>query len=76
MATSISQKLDAKEIKLEDLDPQLAELIKLKHEGLIESYVLLGHPDLGIARDYDTYRKDHRDKLILYMNEVVIPAKK
>jgi tetratricopeptide (TPR) repeat protein len=75
MATSISQKLDAKEIKLEDLNPQLATLIKLKQERLIEPYVLLGHPDPGIAQDYDAYRKDHRDKLILYMNEVVIPAK-
>jgi tetratricopeptide (TPR) repeat protein len=75
MASRISEELDAKEIKSEDLNPQLATLIKLKRGGLIECYVLLGHPDLGIAQDYDDYRKDHRDKLILYMNEVVIPVK-
>jgi len=76
MASRISEELDAKEIKLEDLNPQLATLIKLNREGLIECYVLLGHPDLGIAQDYDAYRKDHRDKLVAYMNEVVIPVKK
>jgi tetratricopeptide (TPR) repeat protein len=76
MASRISEELDAKEIKAEDLNAQLATLVKLKQEGLIEAYVLLGHPDAGIAQDYEAYRKDHRDKLILYLNDVVIPAKK
>jgi len=37
-------------IKLEDLNPQLATLIKLNREGLIECYVLLGHPTWALLR--------------------------
>jgi tetratricopeptide (TPR) repeat protein len=76
VATSVSAELNSKEIKATDLNPQLAVLIKLKQAGLIEPYVLLARPDQGISQDYDTYRKDHRDKLILYMNEYLVPPKK
>ena len=54
-------------------DPSLATLVKLNDEGLLEPYVLLTRADAGIARDYATYRKGHRDKLRSYMDEYVVP---
>jgi tetratricopeptide (TPR) repeat protein len=66
----------SKKVKQRELNPQIATLIKLKNEGLLESYILLSRPDQGIAQDYADYRKDHRDKLIQYMNEYVVPAAK
>jgi tetratricopeptide (TPR) repeat protein len=76
VADTVSKNVESNKIKKEDLDPQIAALIKLKDEGLIEAYVLLGRPDAGIAQDYAVYRDAHRDKLIAYMNEYVAPAAK
>lgn len=76
VADAVSTKVDSKELKRGDLNPQIATLIKIKSEGLLESYVLLAIPDQGIAQDYAAYRKDHRDMLLQYMDEyVVAPAK-
>ena len=55
------------------LNPQLASLLKLDDEGLLQSYVLLAKPDDGIAQDYAAYRDAHRDLLIRYMQEYVAP---
>lgn len=54
------------------LDPQLATLLKLDDEGLLESYILLSRPDQGIAQDYMAYRSTHRDKLRQYIEEFVV----
>jgi len=59
-----------KEIK--KLDPTLATLVKLQHDGLIEAYVLLAKADDGIAQDFAGYAKDHRDKLRKYVEEYVV----
>ena len=64
---------DMKAGKIPSLDPSLATLVKLNDEGLLEPYVLLTRADAGIARDYATYRKGHRDKLRSYMDEYVVP---
>jgi tetratricopeptide (TPR) repeat protein len=76
VAASASAQLDGKTLKPKDLNPQLATLLKLKEEGLLEPYVLLAHADAGIASDYPAYYKAHRDKLIEYMNEYVVPPAK
>ena len=73
VADAVSESITSKKITNADLNPQLATLIKLKSEGLLESYILMAHADQGIAQDYAGYRKDHRDKLIQYMNEFVVP---
>jgi hypothetical protein len=39
LATSVSAQLNSQEIKVRDLNRQLAVLIKLKQESLIEPYV-------------------------------------
>lgn len=74
VANAVSEHVEKKEIKAADLNPQLAVLIKLKNEGLLEAYTLFAKADQGIAQDYAAYRRDHRDKLVQYMNEYVVPA--
>ena len=76
VADAVSQGLSTKEIKTKDLNSDLATLIKLKQEGLLEPYILISRADQGIAQDYPGYRKDHRDQLIAYLNGYVLhPAK-
>jgi tetratricopeptide (TPR) repeat protein len=60
----------AKEQKLSH--PQFDTLQKLDSEGLLEAFILLGHPDDGIAEDYLAYRKDNRAKLRQYVLNYVI----
>lgn len=57
--------------KIKTLDPNLARLVRLHDEGLLEPYVLLARPDEGIAQDYPAYRKANRDKLRRYLVEYV-----
>jgi tetratricopeptide (TPR) repeat protein len=59
-----------KEAKLND---EMKALVRLQKAGFIEPYVLLNGADDGIAQDYAGYREKHRDKLIQYLNEIVVP---
>jgi hypothetical protein len=59
--------------KPEKLNDQLQALVKLKNAGLLDPYILLNVPDQGIAQDYADYYKNHRDVLVRYLNEVVLP---
>jgi tetratricopeptide (TPR) repeat protein len=61
-----------KEKKIKNLDPSLANLIRLHADGLLEAYVLLGRPDRGIAQDYASYRRTNKDKLRRYVLEYVL----
>ena len=76
VADAVSENLASKQIKSEDLNQQLALLIKIKSEGFLEPYILLARADAGIAQDYATYRNGHREKLVEYMNEYVVPPAK
>jgi tetratricopeptide (TPR) repeat protein len=60
-----------KDGKIKQLDPALAELVKLDDAGLLEAYVLFARADEGIAQDYADYRKAGRDKLRRYLVEYV-----
>lgn len=71
VADSVAVQL--KEKKISELDPSLANLIKLNEAGLVAAYVLFARVDEGIARDYATYRTSNRDKLRRYWLDVVIP---
>lgn len=62
--------IKAKQVK--QLDPSLANLIKLDDAGLLEAYILLARADDGIAQDFAVYRKANRDKLRRYIAEFVI----
>jgi Tfp pilus assembly protein PilF len=57
--------------KVKTLNPSLARLKKLNDEGLLEAYILLARPDEGIARDYQAYLGQSRDKLRRYVVEYI-----
>ena len=58
-----------KEQKIPDkkLDPTVKSLIALEKDGMLECWILLDHPDQGIAQDYAAYRAEHRDLLHAYI---------
>lgn len=62
---------ERREGKIKQLAPDLAQLVKLDDDGLLEAFVLLARADEGIARDYAQYRKTNRDKLRRYLVEYV-----
>lgn len=60
----------ANDVKKADASLRIVE--KLDKEGLLESFILLGLPDAGIAQDYTEYRKGNIDKLRKYVNQYVL----
>jgi len=52
----------------------MAALKKLNAEGLLEPFILLSNADAGLAEDYPAYRDAHRDRLIAYLDEYLVPA--
>jgi tetratricopeptide (TPR) repeat protein len=54
-------------------DPSLDLLSKFKDEEMLAPFVLLTHADAGIAEDYNAYREGHRDKLIAFLNQYLVP---
>jgi tetratricopeptide (TPR) repeat protein len=63
----------ASQKKAEKLDPSLVALIRIDHEGLLEPFVLLNRADREIAQDYPAYLAAHRDRLVRYMDQFVLP---
>ncbi|HTC92260.1 MAG TPA: tetratricopeptide repeat protein [Terriglobales bacterium] len=59
--------------KLENPDPSLVLLSRMKSQGMLEPFVLLVHPDTGVVQDYPAYRAAHREKLIQFVDEYVLP---
>ncbi len=57
-----------------NLDAQLALLMKLQDDGMLQPWILFQGADAGIAKDYATYRDAHRDLLRKYIDEYVIKA--
>jgi tetratricopeptide (TPR) repeat protein len=70
---AVKQRQKDKQIK--ELDPSLANLVKLNDAGLLEAYILFARADEGIAQDYEGYRKENRDKLRRYLVEYVTANK-
>jgi hypothetical protein len=65
---------DAKSAKkAKNMDPSLLALIQLDHAGLLEPFVLFNRADAGIGKDYAAYRDTHRDLLLRYLDEYVVP---
>jgi len=55
------------------LDPQLANVVLLKRDGLLEAWILLsGGADSGIAQDYAAYRAAHHIELRAYFDKYII----
>jgi tetratricopeptide (TPR) repeat protein len=73
-ADGLNVKDDKKKKKHEQpLPDDLAALARLKSTGFIEPYVLFNAADNDIVKDYIPYRKVHRDLLVRYLSEIVIP---
>jgi tetratricopeptide (TPR) repeat protein len=64
--------IDKKARQSKDLDPGLATLLKLDQQGELEAYILLVKSDEGIARDYASYLREHRDRLRAYVVDWVL----
>lgn len=60
--------------KVKNPDSELVRLSELNQKKLLEPYVLLMTPDAGIARDYKSYCDAHRDKLVEFLDQYVVPA--
>ena len=55
------------------LDPQLANLLSLKRDGMLEAWILLSSgTDAGIAQDYASYRAAHHVELRAYFDKYII----
>jgi tetratricopeptide (TPR) repeat protein len=54
-------------VKPDALDPTWKWLLQLDKDGMLECWILLDHPDQGIAQDYLAYRATHRDLLHAYI---------
>jgi hypothetical protein len=48
-------------------------LIKIEKAGFLEPFVLLNRADNGIVRDYVGYRAANRERIRLYLDQIVIP---
>jgi tetratricopeptide (TPR) repeat protein len=65
---------DAKDKKkAKKIDPALLSLVQLDKSGRLDPFVLFNRADSGIARDYEAYRSAHRDTLVRYLDEFVVP---
>ena len=64
---------DIETVELVTEDQSLRLLLQLSQAGVLEPYVLLRLGDEGIAKDYATYRAEHRDKLEEYLQKFVVP---
>jgi len=59
--------------KAPHLDPQLANVLSLKSDGLLEAWILLsGGADAGIAQDYAAYRAAHHAELRAYFDKYIV----
>ncbi len=70
--STLKQRMNAKDNPVKKLNPQLATLVKLHDEGLLESYILLALKDEEIVKDYPEYLKQNRDKLRKYVVKYVV----
>ena len=61
-----------KKIKPSKLDESLRNLVELSDAGMLDCWILISGADQGIAQDYDTYRKEHRQLLHDYLERFVV----
>ena len=54
-------------------DPQIGLLRTLRDRNLLEPYILLHAAAAGIARDYPRYRTEHRDRILAYLETLILP---
>jgi tetratricopeptide (TPR) repeat protein len=56
-----------RKVSPDKMDVAWRSLAELDKDGMLECWILLDHPDQGIAQDYVAYRATHRDLLHAYI---------
>jgi tetratricopeptide (TPR) repeat protein len=69
MVATISKELKTKPDKL---DESLRNLVQLNDAGMLDCWILIDGADDGIAKDYNAYRKGHRQLLHDYLSKFVV----
>jgi tetratricopeptide (TPR) repeat protein len=59
-------------MKPDKLDESLRNLVELNDAGMLDCWILINGADDGIAQDYDSYRKAHRQLLHDYLAKFVV----
>jgi tetratricopeptide (TPR) repeat protein len=72
--TMVATDVREKKVEPEKLDESLRNLVELNDAGMLDCWILINGADQGIARDYDAYRKEHRQLLHDYLDRFVVHA--
>jgi hypothetical protein len=59
--------LKEQKVSPDKMDTTWRALYEIDKDGMLECWILLDHPDQGIAQDYAAYRAEHRDLLHAYI---------
>lgn len=68
----LKERMSKSDNPVKKLNSDLATLVKLYDEGLLESYILLAMKDNGIAQDQPNYLKQNREKMRQYVIKYVV----
>jgi len=68
----VADSVKQQKIKPGKLDESLRTLIELNDAGMLDCWILISGADNGLARDYDAYRKEHRELLHKYVEKYVV----
>ncbi len=68
----VASTVQEKKAKLDKLGESLRNLIEVQKAGMLDCWILINGADAGIARDYQSYRKEHRQLLHDYLARFVV----
>lgn len=72
MLASVQEKLKSGVVTPEKLEPSIKTLLQLQKDGMLECWILLSGSDGGIRYDYPSYRQQHRELLVAYVDRYVL----
>jgi tetratricopeptide (TPR) repeat protein len=69
---TVVESIKNQNFKTGELDESLRNLVELNDAGMLDCWILISASDEGIAKDYDAYRKQHRQLLHDYLERFVV----
>ena len=69
---TVVESIKNQNVKTSELDESLRNLVDLNDAGMLDCWILISASDEGIAKDYDAYRKQHRQLLHDYLERFVV----
>jgi tetratricopeptide (TPR) repeat protein len=69
---TVVESIKNQNVKTGELDESLHNLVDLNDAGMLDCWILISASDEGIAKDYDAYRKQHRQLLHDYLERFVV----